>query len=92
MSQFKMFGWSYVIDYCVALFRKEQEEKLIRTYFAECLRLSCENLAKMSGGQYVSHKLQDILEPKPIDTRTSGEIIGGIRERINKLNQGGDKE
>ena len=77
-----MFGWGYVKDICISLFQKEQEEKAVKIYYGECLRVITENTAKFGGGSYIQAKLQDILEPKPIDKRTSEDIIEGIRKKL----------
>lgn len=77
-----MFGWGYAKDTCVALFQKEQEEKAVRIYYAECLRIITENTAKIGGGSVLQMKLQDILDPKPIDNRTTEEIVDGIRKKL----------
>lgn len=76
-----------MVDTCIALFKKEQEEKATRIYCAECLRMITENTAKMSagGGSYISVKLTDILNPKPADNRTSEEVISGIKNKIDKM-------
>ena len=67
---------------CISLFQKEQEEKAVRNYYAECLRIMTENTAKFGGGSYIEAKLQDILEPKPVDNRTADDIIDGIRNKL----------
>ena len=67
---------------CISLFQKEQEEKAVKIYYAECLRIMTENTAKMGGGSYIEAKLQDILDPKPVDNRTADEIIEGIRKKL----------
>ena len=77
-----MFGWGYAKDLCITLFQKEQEEQAVRNYYAECLRIMTENTAKFGGGSYIEAKLQDILEPKPVDNRTSDDIIEGIRNKL----------
>ena len=77
-----MFGWGYAKDLCISLFQKEQEEKAVKIYYAECLRIITENTAKMGGKLYVQVKLQDILDPKPIDNRTANDIIDGIRNKL----------
>ena len=77
-----MFGWGYVKDICISLFQKEQEEKAVKIYYAECLRLISENTAKFCCGSYIQAKLQDILDHKPVDNRTADEIIDGIREKL----------
>ena len=77
-----MFGKGYVKDVCITLFQKEQEEKAVKIYYAECLRIMTENTAKMGGGSYIEAKLQDILNPKPVDNRTAKEIVEGIRKKL----------
>ena len=67
---------------CISLFQKEQEEKAVRNYYAECLRIMTENTAKVGGGSYIEAKLQDILDPKPVDNRTADDIIEGIRNKL----------
>lgn len=67
---------------CISLFQKEQEEKAVKIYYAECLRIMTENTAKMGGGSYIEAKLQDILDPKPVDNRTADDIIEGIRNKL----------
>ena len=67
---------------CISLFQKEQEEKAVKIYYAECLRIMTENTAKMGGGSYIQAKLQDILDPKPVENRTSDDIIEGIRKKL----------
>ena len=77
-----MFGKGYVKDACISLFQKEQEEKAVKIYYAECLRIMTENTAKIGGGSYIEAKLQDILDPKPADNRTADDIIEGIRNKL----------
>ena len=67
---------------CISLFQKEQEEKAVKIYYAECLRVISENTAKFGGGSYIQAKLQDILYPKPTNNRTADEIIEGIRKKL----------
>ena len=77
-----MFGWGYAKETCISLFQKEQEEKAVIIYYAECLRIMTENTAKMVGGSYIEAKLQDVLNPKPVDNRTADDIIDGIRNKL----------
>ena len=67
---------------CISLFQKEQEEKAVKIYYAECLRVISENTAKFGGGSYIQAKLQDILDPKPVDNRTADDIIESIRKKL----------
>ena len=81
----KIFGWGYVKDTCISLFQKEQEEKAVKIYYGECLRIMTENVAKIGGGSYVEAKLQDILYPKPVEKRSAEDIISGMKDKMNKL-------
>ena len=65
-------------DFCISLFQKEQEDKAIKIYYAECLRTISENTAKIRGGSYITAKIADIINPKPADTRAGEEIAAGI--------------
>jgi hypothetical protein len=80
-----MFGKGYVKDFCISLFKKQQEEKAVKLYCAECLRIIGENTAKLCEGSYTTVKLSDILDPKPTEERTSDEVIGNIKEKLNKM-------
>ena len=76
-----MFGWGYAKETCISLFQKEQEDKAVKIYYAECLRIITENTAKMGGGSYITAKLADIINPKPVDNRTGEEIAADIIKR-----------
>lgn len=76
-----MFGWGYVKDLCISLFQKEQEDKAVKFYFAECLRIITENTAKIGSGSYITAKLSDIVNPKPVEKRTGEEIAADIIKR-----------
>ena len=65
-------------DFCISLFQKEQEDKAVKIYYAECLRIISENMAKMGGGSYITVKLADIIDSKPVDNRTGEEIAADI--------------
>ena len=68
-------------DFCISLFQKEQEDKAVKIYYAECLRIISENTAKMAGGSYIVAKLSDIINPKPVEKRTAEEIAADIIKR-----------
>ena len=73
-------------DFCISLFKQEQEEKATKIYYAECLRIIGENTARSCGGSYIQAKLVDVLDPKPVDNRSANEIIEGIKDKIEKMN------
>lgn len=64
--------------------RKEQERNLFAQYAAECLRMLTENTAKISGGQYMTRKFYDLLEPgkeESEDERSGKEIAAEVCEK-----------
>ena len=68
-------------DVCISLFQKEQEDKAVKIYYAECLRIIAENTSKMGGGSYITAKLSDIINPKPVEKRTGEEVAADIIKR-----------
>ena len=71
-----------MIEHCISAFLQSRKEQSYQHYVAECLRVITENTAKMGGGSYIQAKLQDILDPKPVDNRTADEIIDIIRKKL----------
>lgn len=71
-----------MIEHCISAFVQKKKEQSYQHYVAECLRVISENTAKFGGGSYVQVKLQDILNPKPVDNRTAEDIIDGIRKKL----------
>jgi hypothetical protein len=39
----------------------------------------------MCEGGYISVRLTEVLNPKPADNRTPEDVIGGIKEKIEKM-------
>ena len=64
--------------YAMARFNQHQRDLAYRIYVSDCLRIISENTAKMGGGSYITAKLADIINPKPVDDRTGEEIAAGI--------------
>ena len=87
-----------MIEYCIALFQKEREDRVYKQYISDCLRIITENTAQtvawLSRGEaevkYIGQSLSEILEPKPVETRTSEEIIAGIENKLQTM--GGNTE
>lgn len=86
----ELFGSGYVIDHCVSAFSKEkeierryEEEKLYRYYLTDCLRVITENTAKSAHTEasYINNRFQDIIEPKPVITKSGDEIAEDIVRR-----------
>ena len=67
--------------YAMARYQSQQRDLAYRIYVSDCLRIISENTAKMGGGSYITAKLADILNPKPVDNRTGEEIAADIIRR-----------
>jgi len=79
LNMLEIIGRGYVIQHCISLFKKYQEELSYRFYETELLR----GIAK-SLGLNVNMTYRDILEPKKEETRTAGEIISNIKKKLNE--------
>ena len=67
--------------YCIARYKREQEEKAYRVYVTDALRLTVENTAKFAGGNYIKARYIDVIEQKKVDERTGDEIVEDIIKR-----------
>ena len=66
-----------MIEHCVSLFLKEQEEKRYRAYVTDTLMLISENTARfVSEGKYMNRRWADALKPQ--DNRTGDEIAAEV--------------
>ena len=67
--------------YAMARYKSQQRHLAYRIYVSDCLRIISENTAKICGGSYITAKLADIINPKPVDNRTGEEIAADIINR-----------
>ena len=67
--------------YAMARYQSQQRDLAYRIYVADCLRIISENTAKVGGGSYITAKLSDIINPKPVEKRTGEEIAADIIKR-----------
>lgn len=58
--------------------KERQREDLYREYITDCLQNISENMAKHSGGAYVSARFADLTKPKPVDNRTAEEVVADV--------------
>ena len=59
-------GRGYVMDYCMALFRRQNREMAFKVYVTDALKAIAENTAKFVGGNYMKHRFYDFFEtPEP---------------------------
>ena len=64
--------------YAMARYQSQQRDLAYRIYVSDCLRIISENTAKIGGGSYITSKFADIINPKPVDSRTGEEIAADI--------------
>lgn len=54
------------------------EEKSCRVYITDALQVIAENTARMVGGKAMTTRWEELLNPKPKDTRTGEEIVADV--------------
>lgn len=84
-----MFGKGYIVDYCISLFQKEEEQKQVQDFQIKTMSFIAQ------GVQFISHNtafipayfkeeaqalipFADYLEDKPKDERTATEIVDDV--------------
>lgn len=73
------------------LLKKQAQEQAYRVYVTDALKTITENTAKYAGGSYMKGRYYDLEAPKPVETRTSQEIISQMKAKIARIG-GGDAE
>ena len=65
--------------------KADHENEVWRKYTARCVRMITENTAGMVNGKFISVEYEDIINPKPEEKRSADEIIGNIKDKLNKM-------
>lgn len=78
-------GIGYVIENYIAFFKKEQQEKLYKSYITDALRLITENTAKAYGGSYMKIRYSEMIVPQKEETRTADEVIWNLKNKLERL-------
>ncbi|MBQ5597660.1 MAG: hypothetical protein IIU66_04160 [Clostridia bacterium] len=65
--------------------KADHENEVWRKYTARCLRLITESTAGMVQGKMMTVEYEDIINPKPEEKRSADEIIGNIKDKLNKM-------
>ena len=68
--------------YAIARYQSQQRDLAYRVYVTDCLRMSLECTAHLSGHQLNLDRFADVYYPKPVDNRTVDDIIEGIRNKL----------
>lgn len=71
------------------LLKKQMQEKAYRIYVTDALKAITENTAKYAGGNYIKARYLDLEDQRPEETRTPGEIIWKIKDKIARIGGGG---
>lgn len=67
-----------MIDHALAFLRREREEELYRSYLAETVRLAGEDIARLTGGQYLAKSWSELISPEMPDERSGDEIAADV--------------
>lgn len=70
------------MNYCLARYAEEQKRKAYNVYVTDALKMIAENTAKFAGGGYINVRYIDIIEPRPVETRTPDEIVQHIKDKL----------
>ena len=73
------------------LLKKQNQDQAYRVYVTDALKTITENTAKYAGGSYMKGRYYDLENPKPVETRTSQEIISNMKAKIARIG-GGEAE
>lgn len=79
---YPVFSFRQLLDAVIAEIQRESERKSCCVYFADALQVIGQNVAKITGGNYMGKRLIDILEPPEDDGKTADEIIAEIRGKL----------
>lgn len=83
-----VFGVEYISQHVRQSYLQEQKNEAYRLYVAETLRCISESTAKFAGGPYMTAKWDDIINPKPVETRTQEQIIDQVMTRLKEVSTG----
>ena len=68
-----------------AVMMEQTRETAYKMYVAEALRIITENTARYAGGSYMKQRYADIIDPKPEEKRTKGEIVDMIKNKLAEI-------
>ena len=80
----ELFGKGYVVDYCIAFFQKERKIEEALYYISDALMYISQNTANAAGGKAMGMRLYEVLNPKPVESRTAQDIIDSIRSKLGE--------
>ena len=75
-----LMGKGYVVDYCISLLRKKQEQRRFQVYLTDVLMILNNNIQHSFGGAKITQRYADYFTKKE-DTRTSKQIVQDTMRR-----------
>ena len=70
-----LMGKGYVVDYCISLLRKKQEQRRFQVYLTDVLMVMNSNIVRAFGGSKINQRYADYFVKKKEDTRSAKEIV-----------------
>lgn len=64
---------------------KNALDEAYRIYVTDCLKLISQNTAQYAGGSHYSVRYYDLIKKPVVETRTSEEIIDGIKAKLKAM-------
>lgn len=77
LEKLELFGDDYIFE-CVKIY---SQEKQYRAYITDAIQMIAENTTKPYGGKAPSMRYMDMVEPKPVDTRSAMDIVAEVNSR-----------
>lgn len=81
-------GSGYIMEHCVAAFRKEKRKEAFEIYLTDAVKCIGDTLANIHGGSHMRSRFAEFFEEK--DKRTGNEIAADVIKRAG-LKIGGDE-
>lgn len=79
-----MLGSGYVVDHCIAIFKKEQKEELYRIYVTDTLKMLTD-IQRLRIDKVKVPRFYDLIHKGKEETRSADEIIDSIKDRLERL-------
>lgn len=70
-----LMGKGYVVDYCISLLRKKQEQRRFQIYLTDVLMIMNNNIQRCFGGAKINQRYADYFGKKKEDKRSAKQIV-----------------
>lgn len=81
LEKVKLFGMGYVINHCISLFQKEQEEEQYNKFYFKSVSYIAQSIRAIANGLAqadVMPSYVDFINDEPEDNRTAEEIVDDV--------------